>query len=122
MAIRPTRIFDILDVISEKYEKPDFFAKRTDDGNGWVTYSIPEYVDYAHNFACAFLELGFQKGDKIVTIMRNRPAWNFLDMGIMLAGMVHVPVYPTLNPEEYRHILNHCDCKCIVFGLSLIHI
>lgn len=121
MAIRPTRIFDILDVISEKYEKPDFFAKRTDDGNGWVTYSIPEYVDYAHNFACAFLELGFQKGDKIVTIMRNRPAWNFLDMGIMLAGMVHVPVYPTLNPEEYRHILNHCDCKCIVFGIESIY-
>ena len=53
--------------------------------------------------------------------MRNRPAWNFLDMGIMLAGMIHVPVYPTLNPEDYRYILNHCDCKCIVFGMESIY-
>ncbi len=115
----PTRIFDILDEISAKYEKPDFFAKR--DGDGWKCYSIQDYVDYAHVFATAFLELGLQKGDKVVTIMRNRPAWNFLDMGIMLAGMVHVPVYPTLNPEEYRYILNHCDCKCIVFGAEVIY-
>ncbi|MBR6132468.1 MAG: long-chain fatty acid--CoA ligase [Bacteroidales bacterium] len=115
----PTRIFDILDVISAKYDKPDFFAKR--DGNGWKTYSIQDYVQYSHTIAAAFLELGLQKGDKIVTIMRNRPAWNFLDMGIMLAGMIHVPVYPTLNPEDYRYILNHCDCKCIVFGMESIY-
>lgn len=115
----PTRIFDILDVISAKYDKPDFFAKR--DGNGWKTYSIQNYVQYSHTIAAAFLELGLQKGDKIVTIMRNRPAWNFLDMGIMLAGMIHVPVYPTLNPEDYRYILNHCDCKCIVFGMESIY-
>ncbi|MBR4787650.1 MAG: long-chain fatty acid--CoA ligase [Bacteroidales bacterium] len=117
--MRPTRLFDILDEISSKYEKPDFFAKR--DGNGWKTYSIQDYVEYAHNFATAFLELGFEKGDKIATIMRNRPAWNFLDMGIMLAGMVHVPVYPTLNAEEYKYILNHCDCKCIVIGIESIY-
>ena len=115
----PTRIFDILDEISSKYEKKDFFAKR--DGDSWKMYSIQDYVDYAHVFASAFLELGFQKGDKIATIMRNRPAWNFLDMGIMLAGMIHVPVYPTLNPEEYKYILNHCDCKCIVVGIETIY-
>ena len=115
----PTRLFDILDVISYNYDKQDFFAKR--DGNGWKTYSIQDYVQYSHTIAAAFLELGLQKGDKIVTIMRNRPAWNFLDMGIMLAGMIHVPVYPTLNAEEYKYILNHCDCKCIVFGMESIY-
>lgn len=115
----PTRLFDILDVISYNYDKQDFFAKR--DGNGWKTYSIQDYVQYSHTIAAAFMELGLQKGDKIVTIMRNRPAWNFLDMGIMLAGMIHVPVYPTLNAEEYKYILNHCDCKCIVFGMESIY-
>lgn len=117
--MRPTRIFDILDEISAKYDKPDFFAKR--DGDGWKTYSISEYVDFSNILASSLLELGFQKGDKIVSIMKNRPAWNFLDMGIMLAGMIHVPVYPTLNPEEYRYILNHCDCKCIVIGAETIY-
>lgn len=117
--MKPTRLFDILDEISEKYDKSDFFAER--DGEGWKTYSIQDYIEYSHILACAFLELGFQKGDKIATIMRNRPAWNFLDMGIMLAGMIHVPVYPTLNQEEYKYILNHCDCKCIVIGIENIY-
>ncbi len=117
--MKPTRLFDILDEISSKYDKPDFFAKR--DGNGWKTYSVADYVDYSHNIACALLELGLQKGDKVATIMRNRPAWNFFDMGIMLAGLIHVPVYPTLNPEEYRYILNHCDCKLIVLGEEMIY-
>lgn len=114
-----TRIFDILAEIDGKYEKPDFFAKR--NGDQWITYSIRNYIEYAHHLAYAFLELGLQPGDKIVTIMNNRPEWNFLDMGIVLAGMVHVPVYPTLNPREYKHILNHSDCKCIVFGMEQIY-
>lgn len=115
----PTRLFDILDVISLNYDKPDFFAKR--DGNGWIKYSIQDYVYYSNITASALLELGFQKGDKIATIMRNRPAWNFLDMGIMLAGMIHVPVYPTLSQDEYKYILNHCDCKGIVIGMETIY-
>lgn len=117
--MKPTRIFDILEEISEKYSKPDFFAKR--DGDSWKTYSVQDYLDYSYAIASALLESGLQKGDKVVTIMRNRPAWNFFDMGILLAGMIHVPVYPTLNPEEYKYILNHCDCKIIVIGAENIY-
>jgi long-chain acyl-CoA synthetase len=115
----PTRIFDILDEISSKYEKPDFFAER--EGDGWKTYSIKDYVNYSHIIASALLEIGLVEGDKIVTIMNNRPAWNFFDMGIMLAHMIHVPVYPTLNKLEFEYILNHCDCKCIIIGTEAIY-
>ncbi|MBP5782318.1 MAG: AMP-binding protein, partial [Bacteroidales bacterium] len=94
-----------MDEISSKYEKPDFFAER--EGDGWKTYSIKDYVNYAHTIASALLEMGLVEGDKIVTIMNNRPAWNFFDMGIMLAHMIHVPVYPTLNKLEFEYILNH---------------
>lgn len=116
--MKPTRIFDILDNLLENYPKIDMFAKR--DGNGWKTYSTQDYSDYAYIIATALLEKGYKKGDKVVTIMNNRPGWNFMDMGITLAGMIHVPIYPTLNPEEYKYILNHCDCKCIVFGVESI--
>lgn len=115
-----TRIFDILEEIKQ-YPKPDFFAKRDKDGETWVQYSTEDYITYSHDIAYALLELGYPKGSKIVTIMNNRPAWNFLDMGIMLAGMVHVPVYPTLNQNEFKHILNHSDCVCIVIGIESIY-
>ena len=113
-----TRIFDILEE-QKKYPKPDILANRM--GNEWRKFSTQDYYETAHFIAYALLEMGFQKGDKIATIMQNRAEWNFMDMGIILANMVHVPVYPTLNENEYKYILNHCDCKMVVMGIEAIY-
>ena len=113
-----TRIFDILEE-QKKYPKPDILANRL--GDDWRRFSTQEYYDTAHTIAYALLEMGLQKGDKIATIMFNRAEWNFMDMGITLANMVHVPVYATLNENEYKYILNHCDCKVIVIGIEAIY-
>lgn len=114
------RIFDILDNLKENYGNKDVLAHRDSKGE-WRRYTINEYVEHSYALASAFLEMGFQKGDKVATIMQNRPEWNFLDMGITMAGLVHVPVYPTLNPNDYRYILNHCDTKCIIIGVEQIY-
>jgi long-chain acyl-CoA synthetase len=113
-----TRIFDILEE-QKRYLKPDILANRA--GDDWRKFSTQEYYDIAHAIAYALLEMGFQKGDKIATIMNNRAEWNFMDMGITLANMVHVPIYATLNENEYKYILNHCDCKMIVMGIESIY-
>ena len=113
-----TRIFDILEE-QKKYPKPDMLANR--NGDDWHKFSTQEYYDIAHTIAYALLELGLQKGDKVATIMNNRAEWCFMDMGITLANMVHVPVYATLNENEYKYILNHCDCKIVVIGIEAIY-
>ncbi len=113
------RIFDILDHLKE-YGNKDILARREADGK-WRKYTIDEYVEHAYAISSALLELGVKKGDKVATIMQNRPEWNFLDMGIAMAGGIHVPVYPTLNENDYRYILNHCDTKLIVIGVEQIY-
>ena len=62
------------------------------------------------------MELGFQQGDKIATISNNRPEWNFADMGMMQIGVVHVPIYPTISSDEYRHILSHSGVKAAIIS------
>src|SRR5574344_1239511 len=117
--MKVTSIFDLLDNLKEKYRKQDILCGRV---NGeWRKYSVDEYIDYSNIVASALLELGYQKGDKIVTIMNNRPEWNFFDMGIMMAGMIHVPIYPTLNEADYKHNINHSDAKCVVMGVEAIY-
>ena len=113
------RIFDILDHLKE-YGNKDILARKEANGK-WRKYTIEEYVEHAYAISSALLELGVKKGDKVATIMQNRPEWNFLDMGIAMAGGVHVPVYPTLNENDYRYILNHCDTKLIVIGVEQIY-
>lgn len=70
------RIFDILDHLKE-YGNKDILARREADGK-WKKYTIDEYVEHAYAISSALLELGVKKGDKVATIMQNRPEWNFL--------------------------------------------
>ncbi|MEX0981037.1 MAG: long-chain fatty acid--CoA ligase [Bacteroidales bacterium] len=108
-----TRTFEILDQIGQKYgQKEDMLAARI---NGeWKKYSAREYVDTAYAVAYGLLTLGLKKGDRIVTISNNRPEWNFMDMGMALAGVINVPVYPTISDEEYGYILNHAAPNLVV--------
>jgi len=110
-----TRLFDILELYKTEYaDKTDAFARHGD--NKWITYSGKDYVDLAQHFAYGLLELGLERGDKIATISQNRPEWNFVDMGMSLAGIVHVPIYPTLSADDQVYILNHSESKYLIIS------
>jgi len=106
-----SRTFDLLDRYKNKFEKDDAFVAKQ---NGeWVKYSSQQYIDYSHFISYGLLALGLKKGDKIITITKNRPEWNFLDMGMAMIGVVHVPVFSTLTEAEYKHIFKHSDAKMV---------
>jgi len=107
-----SRTFDLLD----RYEQ-NFLTKEDALGvkkNGkWIKYSTKEYIEIAYQISYGLLSLGIQKGDKIVTITKNRPEWNFVDMGMAMIGAVHVPIFTSLSSNEYEFILDHSDAKLI---------
>jgi long-chain acyl-CoA synthetase len=107
-----SRTFDIVDALVENYQKDDILAVKR---NGqWEKFSTEEYARYTNLFSYGLLALGFKKQDKIVTVSNNRPEWNFMDMGMTQVGVVHVPVYPTIGDDDYRHILKHSDAKIVI--------
>lgn len=109
-----TRTFDLLDNLKEKYQKDDILARK--DNGKWIKYSVDEYYNYSYLLAYAFLALGLKRQDKVATICNNRPEWNFIDMGLALANMVHVSIYTTLSNEDYSYIIDHCDANVIIVG------
>ena len=115
MEINVTRTFDLLDRLEANHPDKEDILSRSLGGN-WTKVSVKEYIKLSYSVAYALLSLGYQKGDKAITICNNRPEWNFVDMGLNLSGMVHIPVYPTLSEDEYLHIFNHSDAKIIFLG------
>ena len=110
--MEPTRLFDILEFYRTDYAgKEDAFAKNVD--GKWIKYSAEDYVDLCTNVSYALLEMGLEKGDRVATISQNRPEWNILDMGIAQAGLIHVPIYPTISSAEQEYILKHCEAKVL---------
>ncbi len=120
MSIEVKRTFDLLDRLQELYpDKTDILSRKT--SQDWQKFSVKQYVEKSHLIAYGLLSAGYQKGDKAVTITGNRPEWNFIDMGLNLAGMVHVPVYPTLSHDDYIHIFDHSDAKIIFVGNETLY-
>jgi len=111
--MEPKRIYDLIPYLQQNYpNKPDLFASKYN--NVWVKVSINEYDEKSNAVALGLLALGLAPGDKVASVSNNRFEWNFLDMGIVKAGMIHVPIYPTISAEEYTHILSHSEAKVLV--------
>jgi len=106
------RTFDIVDLNIENHQRDDALVVKR---NGkWEKFSTIEYKEFVDSFSYGLLALGFNKGDKIVTVSNNRPEWNFLDNGMTQVGVVHVPIYANQGPAEYEHILNHSDARLVI--------
>ncbi|MDP4204828.1 MAG: long-chain fatty acid--CoA ligase [Bacteroidota bacterium] len=114
MSTKIERLFDLLPYIEEKYPKDIFLAGKS---NGkWTTYSTNEYVKAVRDFSTGLLALGFKSGDKIVSVCTSRPEWNIMDLGMMQAGVVHVPLYPNLSATEYEFQIAHSDAVAVIVG------
>ncbi|MBN2482408.1 MAG: long-chain fatty acid--CoA ligase [Bacteroidales bacterium] len=111
--MKTERTFDILaNLMTICPEKEDILACKVK--GQWIKYSVKEYLERVESTSCGLMELGLQKGDRVVTISNNRPEWNFMDMALSRAGMVHVPVYPTISVSDYSYILNDCKPKLLI--------
>lgn len=117
--MKVSRTFDIIDWNIEKYSREVAIAGKKE--NEWKTYSTGDYRDYSNMVSYGLMAAGLEKGDKVATITGNRPEWCFVDMGLSQAGMVHVPVYPTIGPEEYLYILKHAEVKVIFISNKSIY-
>lgn len=114
MAIEVRRTFDLLDRCLQEFPAKDALGGK--NGQDWYVYTTEEYVEKSHEFALGLLALGLRKGDKVATVTTNRPEWNFVDMGLAMTGMIHVPIYPTIGEEEYAYILDHAEIKLLLVG------
>ena len=117
--MEPTRTFDLLENYKQEFAYKDDAIAAKEQGF-WVKYSSTDYVTNSNYVSYGLLALGLKKGERIATISNNRPEWNFMDMGMSQAGMIHVPVYPTLSEDDYEYILNHSEPSLIFMSDKLL--
>jgi long-chain acyl-CoA synthetase len=109
-----TRNFDLLDRYKELFNKEDALCAKQ---NGtWIKYSTGNYIEFSYDFSYGLLSIGLRKGDKIITVSNNRPEWNFADLGMAMIGVIHVPVFTSLNTSEYEHIITHSGANMVIIS------
>ena len=110
----PTRLFDFLSY--QLKHRPLDRALNTKYNGEWKSTSSAEYASSANLISAAFLNLKIKPQDKIAMISsNNRSEWCIIDIGILQAGAINVPIYPTISENDYEYILNHSESKyCFV--------
>jgi long-chain acyl-CoA synthetase len=114
-----TRTFDLIDLGCKAMPREVMFGGK--QKNEWVTYSTEAVRELTDLFSCGMMSLGYVRGDHIATIAPNKAEWNIVDHGLAQAGMVHVPVYPTIGQDEYAFILEHSEVKAVIVGNRQIY-
>ena len=107
-----TRLFDLIDRYEERYSFKDDALVNKINGE-WVKHSATEFITTVRNVSYGLLNIGMQKGDAFATLSNNRPEWNFVDLGAMCIGGVHVPVYTNLSVADLQFIIKDASIKFI---------
>ena len=105
------RTFDILERLKTIAPKSDILNAK--ENKKWVSYSLDDFINHTNLVASALLQLGLKPGDNIALMAGNMPSWNFVDYGSQQVAMPTCPIYPTINNDDLKYILNHCEAKII---------
>lgn len=110
-----TRLFDFLYDQQQRHplEKSMGYACE----GQWIWWSTEDLVRESRQLALGLLAQGLKPGDRVVladTI--NRPEWVVADLACQLAGLVSVPVYPTISAREYAYIFRDAGVSAAFIG------
>src|SRR5688572_3034111 len=116
--MEPKRLFDCLDYQLENFPQDAMLAAK--EGGEWKKYSTADVKNIVNSFSAGLMSMGIGGGDmsiegrdKIAVLSKNRPEWMFLDLAVQQIGAILTPVYPTINVNELKFILNDAQVKMV---------
>jgi long-chain acyl-CoA synthetase len=92
--------------------KPTCVGRCGKDGINWL--SSKEFFEQIRDASLGFRALGVGEGDRVAIIAESRPEWLVTDLGILTAGAVTVPIYPTLSAAQAKYILQDSGARAAI--------
>ena len=110
-----TRLFDFLTYELVNFPQEKAFGYQQNEQ--WQWWSTADLDRESRQLAAGLRSRGLQPGDRVVLVdYINRPEWFIADLACQLAGLVSVPVYPTISVKEYTYIFNDAGVKAAFLG------
>jgi long-chain acyl-CoA synthetase len=94
--------------------RPEVVALRYKSNGTWNDITWKQYGTQVCRAGKGLLALGFEKGDKMSLLSRNRPEWHVADLACLSVGGVTAPIYATNSPDQVRHVIGDSDSEIAV--------
>ena len=108
----------LIEIVERRGGNTAFTVKR--EGT-WEEFSFDWAMVQVRETAFALRALGCEPGTRIAILSENRPEWATTDFGALASGMVSVPLYTTLIPEQLTYILNDAGAR-VIFVSTMDHL
>lgn len=95
----PSRLFDIIDL------RNTYSRRRPCFRYGEMELGKDAYRKRVDAISHALMLRGLKRGEAVGLVSENRPEWNVIDMAVMQAGGVLLPLCKGLSAEEYTECL-----------------
>jgi long-chain acyl-CoA synthetase len=100
----PRTLVEVFERALRRHARPD--ALNVKRGGAWQPLSSEDLLRRARRVALGLHALGLRRGDRAAILSESSPEWVLADAGCLSAGVVDVPLYPTLAPPQVSYILN----------------
>jgi long-chain acyl-CoA synthetase len=81
---------------------------------GGETWTYGRWHDAATDVASALIAQGFPAGTRVAILAGTSALWPVADLGVLMAGMVSVGLYPTSAPAQVRDQLADCEARVVI--------
>jgi len=112
------KVNSLVELFFKKYKEKKELSNQTflkwlkTNENDFLTWEqVKDYIC----LLSGHLRKSLSVGDRCVLLSENRPEWLIVDLAIMNAGGVTVPLFTTYSDKDYEYIINDCKPKiCII--------
>ncbi len=99
----------------ESTKPNEMYLRQPIDGQ-WKEWTYKEAGQEIRKMAAYLKSLNLPEKSNIALISKNCAHWIMCDLAIMMSGHTSVPMYPNLNSETVKLILEHSESKVLFVG------
>lgn len=82
--------------------------------DAWDEYTFDEVAARVASTAGGLRALGVGPGDRVVMMMRNIPAFHWVDLAVLFLGATPVSIYNSSSADQVEYLVSHCGAKVAV--------
>ncbi|HUQ57850.1 long-chain fatty acid--CoA ligase [Lentzea sp.] len=106
------RIADLPFLAEQSYG--DAVAWRFKRDGEWREQTFAEVSELVLDLASGFVHAGLEAGDRVCVLANTRPEWTAVELAVLAAGGIVVPIYPSSTPKEIAWVVGDSGASIVV--------